>query len=328
MKEEYQHALAKGLPFPILTVAEYLSQDGEGFCWGRKYRAAGYYASLLLWAAFATWLLMNILLCAVPRYGLYFMQITGAMMLSANAIYAVLLPRKPLAIPFEGETLTFAYGWCFWALLIAGCIAVVVGAAVTIVDTLFPNKFSTILEVDYDTPYRYFVGNDAHLFGQANMDKSNHLVASATSSTATSTTTCDKGTNSSSSVLKPSLTKTKSDASTLTNTSIPVTRDAGSDGTVTSTTPSIHEADIEVDLEILQSTDDRKFQKMVNSHGVTNKGFIEEEDQEDVRSEAGSDVSTTIIDGKRAISLHNFGRFAAKQQLKQRGSISGGGNQR
>ena len=49
LKEEYQEALVKGLPFPILTVAEYLSVDAEGFCWGRSYRAAGYYASIFLW---------------------------------------------------------------------------------------------------------------------------------------------------------------------------------------------------------------------------------------------------------------------------------------
>ena len=48
---------------------------------------------------------------------------------------------------------------------ITGVTSVLVGALVAIVDTLFPNKFSTILEVDYDTPYRYFVGNDAHLIG-------------------------------------------------------------------------------------------------------------------------------------------------------------------
>ena len=36
--------LKKGLPFPILTLAEYMSVDAEGFCWGRNYRQAGYYA--------------------------------------------------------------------------------------------------------------------------------------------------------------------------------------------------------------------------------------------------------------------------------------------
>ncbi len=41
--------MLKGLPFPILTVAEYLSLDGDGFCWGRNYRLAGYYTSIFLW---------------------------------------------------------------------------------------------------------------------------------------------------------------------------------------------------------------------------------------------------------------------------------------
>ena len=50
LKEEFEDALLKGLPFPILTVAEYLSLDGDGFCWGRSYRSAGYYASIFLWS--------------------------------------------------------------------------------------------------------------------------------------------------------------------------------------------------------------------------------------------------------------------------------------
>ncbi|XP_064456406.1 dual oxidase maturation factor 2-like isoform X2 [Ornithodoros turicata] len=160
IKEDYRAALVKGLPFPILTIAEYLSQDLEGFCWGRRYRVAGYYSFLLLWTAFALWLLMNILLCAVPRYGAYTMQITGAVMLFSDAMYMFLLPASPLVIPFQGGLLRFTFGWCFWAVLVAGVIAVLCGFAVAVVDTLFPNKFSTILQVDYDTPYRYFVGQD------------------------------------------------------------------------------------------------------------------------------------------------------------------------
>ncbi|XP_013789395.2 dual oxidase maturation factor 1-like, partial [Limulus polyphemus] len=157
IKEEYREALIKGLPFPILTIAEYLSQDLEGFCWGRRYRMAGYYSYILLWTAFALWLLMDILLCTVPRYGAFCLQLTGAAMLLTNAIYALLLPRKPLVIPFEEGTITFEYGWCFWLVLGTGSIALMTGLMVVIVDILFPNKFITILEVDYDTPYRYFV---------------------------------------------------------------------------------------------------------------------------------------------------------------------------
>ena len=44
--------------------------------------------------------------------------------------------------------------------------------------------------------------------------------------------------------------------------------------------------------------------------GITNIGYQKTDDEE-------SDVSATIIDGKRAISLNNFGKFAAQQQLKQ-----------
>lgn len=176
MKQEHQKALAKGLPFPILTVAEYLSQDSEGFCWGRRYRQSGYYASLLLWTSFASWILMNILLCAVPRYGLFMMQLTGVLMLLSVTLYAILLPKKGLVIPFEqpsgiNSLLTFSFGWSFWLVLITGSIAVLVGAIITIIDTLYPNKFSTILEIDYDTPYRYFVGNDAHVFGHMSADR-------------------------------------------------------------------------------------------------------------------------------------------------------------
>ncbi|XP_022237769.1 dual oxidase maturation factor 1-like [Limulus polyphemus] len=122
LKEEYREALVKGLPYPILTTAEYLSQDLEGFSWGRHYRLAGYYSYILLWTAFFLWLVMNILLCTVPRYGAYCMQLTGGIMLLTNAIYTLLLPRKPLVIPFEGGLLRFHYGWCFWLVLAAGML--------------------------------------------------------------------------------------------------------------------------------------------------------------------------------------------------------------
>lgn len=49
MGNSYKNALKRGLPFPILTVAEYFSLGEEGFAWGGQYRAAGYYASIWLW---------------------------------------------------------------------------------------------------------------------------------------------------------------------------------------------------------------------------------------------------------------------------------------
>jgi hypothetical protein len=54
MQERYRAALERGLPFPILTVAEILNMDQEGFSWGRQYREAGYYAGILLWYVLST----------------------------------------------------------------------------------------------------------------------------------------------------------------------------------------------------------------------------------------------------------------------------------
>ncbi|KAL3185350.1 hypothetical protein MRX96_030167 [Rhipicephalus microplus] len=120
VKEDYREALVKGLPFPILTIAEYFSQDMDGFCWGRRYRLAGHYAFIMLWTSLALWLLMNVLLCAIPRYGAYAMQLTGLTMLFSGGLYSSLLPARPLIIPFEGGLLHFSFGWCYWAVLGAG----------------------------------------------------------------------------------------------------------------------------------------------------------------------------------------------------------------
>lgn len=49
MGDSFREALERGLPFPILTVAEYFSVGQEGLSWGGQYRAAGHYATIMLW---------------------------------------------------------------------------------------------------------------------------------------------------------------------------------------------------------------------------------------------------------------------------------------
>ncbi|XP_075744039.1 dual oxidase maturation factor 2 isoform X3 [Rhipicephalus microplus] len=142
VKEDYREALVKGLPFPILTIAEYFSQDMDGFCWGRRYRLAGHYAFIMLW------------------YGAYAMQLTGLTMLFSGGLYSSLLPARPLIIPFEGGLLHFSFGWCYWAVLGAGSAAAVCGVSIAVLDIFLPRKFSTILDVDYDLPYRHVVAQE------------------------------------------------------------------------------------------------------------------------------------------------------------------------
>ncbi|KAF5297262.1 hypothetical protein FQA39_LY12101 [Lamprigera yunnana] len=46
----FKEAIKRGLPYPILTVVEYFSLGQGCLSWGGPYRAAGYFASIMLWA--------------------------------------------------------------------------------------------------------------------------------------------------------------------------------------------------------------------------------------------------------------------------------------
>ncbi|CAL7947250.1 unnamed protein product [Xylocopa violacea] len=136
MTSAFKQALNQGAPFPIVSLAEYFSLHQEGFSWGSKYRQAGYYASLMLWTSFASWAMMNLLLIVVPRYGAYGMIATGIC-------------------------------WNYWLILLSGIGCLFAGVVITAIDMIFPHQFSTILEVDYDTPY------DRHVIIEESFDTRN-----------------------------------------------------------------------------------------------------------------------------------------------------------
>ncbi|XP_019700659.2 dual oxidase maturation factor 1 isoform X2 [Harpegnathos saltator] len=166
MTSSFKQALYQGAPFPIVSLAEYFSLHQEGFSWGGSYRAAGYYASIMLWTSFASWMMMNLLLMVVPRYGAYSMIFTGLCMLLTNLIYTTLLP-EPLIAHVEGSILSFEFGWNYWLVLLAGTACLLAGFIITAIDLIFPHQFSTILEVDYDTPY------DRHVIIEESFDTRN-----------------------------------------------------------------------------------------------------------------------------------------------------------
>ncbi|KAL0122394.1 hypothetical protein PUN28_007247 [Cardiocondyla obscurior] len=167
MISAFKQALYQGAPFPIVSLAEYFSLHQEGFSWGSRYREAGYYASIMLWTSFASWLMMNLLLMVVPRYGAYGMIFTGLCMLLTNLVYTTLLPCEPLIAHIEGSILSFNLGWNYWLVLSAGAACLFAGLVITAIDMIFPHQFSTILEVDYDTPY------DRHVIIEESFDTRN-----------------------------------------------------------------------------------------------------------------------------------------------------------
>ncbi|XP_072390940.1 dual oxidase maturation factor 1-like [Diabrotica undecimpunctata] len=162
MQTSFKEAIIKGLPFPILTVAEYFTTGQEGLAWGRQYRSAGYFAIIMLWTSFVTWVLMNLMLIVVPRYGALLMTLCGFLLLSTVCGYFGMLPEPPLVIYIDGTKLNFSFGWCYWLVLIAGGVCLLAGVIITTVEIINPHSFSTILEVDYDTPFdRHIIIEDS-----------------------------------------------------------------------------------------------------------------------------------------------------------------------
>lgn len=121
------------------------------------------------------------MLMVVPRYGAILMTACGILLLATVCGYLGMLPEHPLVIHLEGSTLHLHFGWCFWLVFIAGkivwkltkvdfnenflsgCTCLLSGVIITTVEIFFPNSFSTILEVDYDTPYdRHIIIEDSH----------------------------------------------------------------------------------------------------------------------------------------------------------------------
>ena len=83
--------------------------------------------------AFALWLLSNLLLVVVPRYGANLVFLTGLVLLFSNFIYAQLLPARPLLIRMEQTVLTFSFGWSYWLVMVAGVLCVLLPAAAVLV---------------------------------------------------------------------------------------------------------------------------------------------------------------------------------------------------
>jgi len=145
---EFREHQRVGSPYPILWIAEYFTIDGEGIRWGRHYLQAGYYAHIMLWTAFALWILALILFNMVLRYGGYVCVMTGLSMLIANIIYATYRNPNQLEIPFEDGHMQFHWGWCFWLSLVTGILCVVLGVLVVLLDEFASSWLVEFFNVD------------------------------------------------------------------------------------------------------------------------------------------------------------------------------------
>ncbi|XP_053392423.1 dual oxidase maturation factor 1-like [Mercenaria mercenaria] len=147
--QEYRAAQFRGLPLPILWIAEYFTLDGEGIRWGRFYREAGLFAHMCLWLALAFWVLANIMLFMLLRYGAYLIILTGLSMCTSSVIKHYIRNPLDLSIPFSAEhILVIHYGAAFWLCLVIGIMCIVFGLVVLILDLRLPAATASFFGMD------------------------------------------------------------------------------------------------------------------------------------------------------------------------------------
>lgn len=156
---DHTEALQRGLPYPILTVTDYLAQDSDGFNWARQLRSAGYYSSLILHIALAFWCLTVVIMCALPSYLPHMIQTTAALMLLSVWLYTILID-SPKAFGFHvgHERVNFVFGFTYISTFVVGSISIFVGVLLLAIRSSKPHKELTALDSEkhiQDQKYLY-----------------------------------------------------------------------------------------------------------------------------------------------------------------------------
>ncbi|XP_076863368.1 dual oxidase maturation factor 1 isoform X2 [Brachyhypopomus gauderio] len=148
---EYSKALKKGLPNPILYIAEKFTFNNPcGLIY--QYRYSGRYASATLWTAFCCWLVANVLFSMpVIHYAGCMMAVTAAFIFFSMASFSTIysLPQCRFAVGAESFETDFSSS--FWLALATGLLCAVIGIAVILLDILIPEKMKEAFSVGLDS---------------------------------------------------------------------------------------------------------------------------------------------------------------------------------
>ncbi|KAF6129792.1 dual oxidase maturation factor 1 [Phyllostomus discolor] len=139
--EEYARALEKGLPDPVLYLAEKFTPTSPCGLHG-QYRLAGYYTSAILWVAFLCWLLANVMLSMpVLVYGGHMLLATGTFQLLGLLFFSMatsLAPPCPLRL--GTAILHIHHGPAFWITLTTGLLCVLLGLVMVVAYRMQPHR--------------------------------------------------------------------------------------------------------------------------------------------------------------------------------------------
>ncbi|KAH7643732.1 duoxa-like protein [Dermatophagoides farinae] len=166
LQKNYRRAQFRGLPYPILWVAETFTIDYESIHIGRYYRQAGWLAHIFLWTAIPLFILCNILFQMVIYYGSLFIIFTGISLLSANFVMMFYLHYSiPLTLAFENGFLITHYSWCFYINLINGILCIIIGIITLIADLRLPDETAEFFGNDVLQSYEDYFADPQDNFG-------------------------------------------------------------------------------------------------------------------------------------------------------------------
>ncbi|NXU43229.1 DOXA1 factor, partial [Drymodes brunneopygia] len=144
----YSEGLEKGLPSPILYVAEKFSRQSPCAV-HRQYRIAGHYASLTLWLAFCTWLVSILLFSmSIVLYGGHMLLLTATLILFSLLFFSTVRNSLKCPIQFGPVSLRTDYGESFWLTLATGLLCLLLGLGIIILNSKQPEKLKLIFSLD------------------------------------------------------------------------------------------------------------------------------------------------------------------------------------
>ncbi|XP_034849777.1 dual oxidase maturation factor 1 isoform X2 [Mirounga angustirostris] len=139
--KEYTKALEKGLPDPVLYLAEKFTPNSPCGLHG-QYRLAGHYTSAMLWVAFLCWLLANVMLSMpVLVYGGHMLLATGIFQLLGLLFFSTATSlTPPCALHLGTATLHTHHGPAFWITLTTGLLCMLLGLAMAVAHRMQPQR--------------------------------------------------------------------------------------------------------------------------------------------------------------------------------------------
>ncbi|KAM4829041.1 dual oxidase maturation factor 1 isoform 1-T5 [Thomomys bottae] len=151
--EAYAKALEKGLPDPVLYLAEkFTPRSPCGL--HNQYRLAGHYASAMLWVSFLCWLLTNVMLSMpVLIYGGHLLLATGVFQLLALLFFSTttsLTPPCPLRL--GTAVLQIHHGPAFWTTLATGLLCMLLSLIMAVAHKMQPQRLKAFFNQSAEDP--------------------------------------------------------------------------------------------------------------------------------------------------------------------------------